>query len=84
MDGCSKAFDLLSWSSCASLKVAAIVKNRRLLKKIVQQGRSDCLKCQVAATARSRHEVRCLSMAFNIVSSFRIQAVRATLGALPA
>jgi hypothetical protein len=56
----------------------------RLLKKTVQQGHSDCLTCQAATTAISRHEVRCLSMAFNIVSSLRIQAVSATLGALPA
>jgi hypothetical protein len=49
-----------------------------------QQGRSDCLECHAVAGELSRHGVRCFSMAFPIVSNVRIQAVSATLGALPA
>ena len=48
------------------------------------EGLSNCLACQALNAEWSCHRVRDLSIAFRMVSSFRIQAVSATFFALPA
>ena len=45
---------------------------------------SNCLECQVVKLWLAFHIVRCLSIAFRMVNTFRIQAVSATFLALPA
>jgi hypothetical protein len=45
---------------------------------------SNCLHCQGQTTSFRPQRVRCFIMALRMVSSFRIQAVRATFLAFPA
>jgi hypothetical protein len=50
----------------------------------VQVRASNCLGCQEVSAVFACQHVRCVTMAFTIVSRLRMLAVKATLAALPA
>ena len=55
------------------------------IRSQVNLGVSNCLDCQAVASARAAFQrVLLRTIAFRIVSSFRIQATSATFGGLPA
>src|SRR2546422_8059652 len=47
------------------------------------QATATVLGCQAHGTSSVRHGVRCLSIAFRMINSFRMHAVRATFLAFP-
>ena len=50
----------------------------------MEGARSNCLGCQAFSGAGCAQSVSVLTMAFRIVNSFLMHAIKATLGGLPA